>query len=102
MDGLPARAKAVFEPHTELWSPADLIGRSPDITRCDHCGRAFLPADDGYTAYWVVPMEELRLLEEVQREQTPEGHAALGTTPPGARGRTPLSSPTGTGTACRT
>jgi hypothetical protein len=71
--GLSAQDKAVFEPHTEEWSPADLIGRFRDVTHCDHCGREFQPADDGYTAYWVVPAEELRLLAEVHQEQTPEG-----------------------------
>jgi len=64
--------RAVFEPHTEQWSPADLIGRFRDVTHCDYCRREFLPADDGYIAYWVVSREELRLLEEVQREQSSE------------------------------
>jgi hypothetical protein len=62
----------VFEPHTEQWSPADLIGRFPDVTHCDHCGREFLPTDDGYVAYWVTSQEDLHLLEEVQREQSAE------------------------------
>jgi hypothetical protein len=75
LEGLPAQGRAVFEPHNEEWSPADLIGRFRDVTHCDHCSREFQPTDDGYTAYWVVPLEELRLLEEVQREQSPEGHA---------------------------
>jgi hypothetical protein len=66
---LSAQGRAVFEPHTEQWSPADLIGRYRDVTHCDHCRREFLPTDDGYVAYWVVSCEELRLLEEVQREQ---------------------------------
>jgi hypothetical protein len=44
---LPALGRAVFEPHTERWTPADLIGRFPDVTHCDHCRRAFLPTDDG-------------------------------------------------------
>jgi hypothetical protein len=73
--GLPAQGKAVFEPHTEQWSPADLIGRFREVTHCDQCGREFEPSDDGYTAYWVVPAEELRLLAEVQREQAAERHA---------------------------
>src|SRR5262249_2748525 len=64
------RDRAVFEPHTEQWSPADLISRFRDVTHCDHCRREFLPTDDGYIAYWVVSREELRLLEEVQREQS--------------------------------
>jgi hypothetical protein len=72
-EGLPAQGRAVFEPHTEQWSPADLVGRFRDVTHCDHCGREFQPADDGYIAYWVAPLEELRLLEEVQREQSSEG-----------------------------
>jgi hypothetical protein len=65
----------VFEPHTEEWSPADLIGRFRDVTHCDHCRREFQPTDDGYTAYWVVPAEELRLLAEIEQERTPEGTA---------------------------
>jgi hypothetical protein len=72
---LPAQDRAVFEPHTEQWSPADLIGRFRDVTHCDHCRRPFLPTDDGYVAYWVVSQEELRLLEEVQREQPSERQA---------------------------
>ena len=68
--GLSAQDKAVFEPYTEEWSPADLIGRFRDVTHCDHCGREFQPADDGYRAYWVVPTEQLRLLDEVRREGT--------------------------------
>ncbi len=64
--------QAVFEPHTEQWSPADLIGRFRDVTHCDHCRREFLPTDDGYVAYWIVSREELHLLEEVQREQSSE------------------------------
>jgi hypothetical protein len=66
---LPSQGLAVFEPHTEQWSPADLIGRFRDVTQCDHCRREFLPSDDGYIAYWVASQEEMRLLEEVQREQ---------------------------------
>jgi hypothetical protein len=72
---LPAESKTVFEPHTEEWSPADLIGRFPDVTHCDQCGREFQATDDGYTAYWVVALEELRLLEEVQREKPPGSRA---------------------------
>ncbi|HMF13269.1 MAG TPA: hypothetical protein VKE94_13220, partial [Gemmataceae bacterium] len=60
--------RAVFEPHTEEWSPADLVGRFRDVTHCDYCRCEFLPTDDGYIAYWIVSREELRLLEEVQRE----------------------------------
>jgi hypothetical protein len=67
--------QAVFDPHTEEWSPADLIGRFRDVTHCDHCRREFLPTDDGYIAYWVVSRDELRLLEEVQREQSSERRA---------------------------
>jgi hypothetical protein len=67
---LAAGDKAVFEPHTEEWTPANLIGRFRDVTHCDHCGREFQPADDGYNAYWVVSTEELRLLAEVQSEQS--------------------------------
>lgn len=44
---LPAQDKAVFEPHTEQWSPADLLGRFRDVTHCDHCGREFQTDDDG-------------------------------------------------------
>ena len=73
--GLPAQDKAVFEPHTEEGPPADLIGRFRDVTHCDHCRREFQPTDDGYTAYWVVPAEELRLLAEIEQERTPEGTA---------------------------
>ena len=76
LEGLPAQGRAVFEPHTEQWSSAELIGRIPDLTGCDHCGRSFLPADDGYMAYWVTSQEELRLLEEVRREQSSESGAA--------------------------
>ena len=61
----------MFEPHTEERKPADLIGRFRDVTHCDHCRREFLPADEAYTAYWVIRRDELRLLEEVQREQGP-------------------------------
>jgi hypothetical protein len=71
LEQLPARGETTFAPHTEEWSPADLIGRFPDVTHCDHCGREFQPADDGYTAYWVVSQEEFRLWEEVQREKPP-------------------------------
>ncbi len=78
---LPAQGRAVFEPHTEQWSPADLIGRFRDVTHCDHCRREFLPTDDGYVAYWVVPREELRLLEEVQREQSSARPAEPGAAP---------------------
>jgi hypothetical protein len=74
LEQLP-RDRAVFEPHTEEWSPADLIGRFPDVTHCDHCRREFLPTDDGYLAYWVVARADLRLLEEVQREQASERQA---------------------------
>jgi hypothetical protein len=81
LERLPAQGQGVFEPHTEEWPPADLIGRFPDVTRCDHCGRAFLPADEGYIAYWVAPQEELRLLAEVQREQSAERHADPGAAP---------------------
>lgn len=70
--GLPPQGKAVYEPHTEKWPPADLIGRFRDVTHCDQCGREFQQEDEGYTAYWVVSREQLRLLAEVQREQTPE------------------------------
>jgi hypothetical protein len=71
LEQLPAD-RVVFEPQTEQWSPADLIGRFRDVTHCDHCRREFLPTDAGYIAYWVVSREELRLLEEVQREQSSE------------------------------
>jgi hypothetical protein len=73
--------QAVFEPHTEQWSPADLIGRFPDVTKCDHCRCEFLTTDDGYVAYWVVSRAELRLLEEVQREQSSERPAEPGAAP---------------------
>jgi hypothetical protein len=69
LERLPAKDQAAFAPHTEEWTPADLIGRFSDVTRCDHCDREFLPTDDGYAAYWIVAMEDLRLLEEVQREK---------------------------------
>jgi hypothetical protein len=76
---LPSQGRAVFEPHTEQWSAADLIGRFRDVTHCDHCRRELLPTDDdGYVAYWVVPREELRLLEEVQREQSSSSQAENG------------------------
>jgi hypothetical protein len=48
LEQLPARDRAVFEPHIEYWTPADLIGRFRDVTHCDHCRREFLPTDDGY------------------------------------------------------
>ena len=70
LEQLPALGRAVFEPHTEQWSPPDLIGRFRDVTHCDHCCRQFLPTDDGYVAYWVVSREDLLLLEEVRREQS--------------------------------
>ena len=70
--------RTVFEPHTEQWTPIDLIGRFRDVTHCDHCWREFLATDDGYIAYWVVSREELRLLEEVQREQSSEKPAEPG------------------------
>jgi hypothetical protein len=69
---LPAKGQAIFAPQTEEWSPADLIGRFRDVTHCDQCGLEFRPTDEGYIAYWVVAQEDLRLLEEVQREQPPE------------------------------
>jgi hypothetical protein len=75
LERLAAQGGAVFEPHTEQWSPADLIGRFRDVTHCDHCRRELQPTDDGYIGYWVVPLEDLRLLEEVQREQPPGGQA---------------------------
>jgi hypothetical protein len=81
LEQLPAQRRAVFEPHTEQWSPADLLGRFRDVTHCDHCRREFLPTDDGYVAYWVVPREELRLLEEVQREQSSSRQAEPGAAP---------------------
>jgi hypothetical protein len=81
LEQVSAEGQAVFEPHTERWSPADLIGRFPDVTRCDHCRREFLPTDDGYTAYWVVSRDDLRLLDEVQREQAPDRPAGPGAAP---------------------
>jgi hypothetical protein len=78
LERLPDQDRAVFEPHTEEWSPADLIGRFRDVTHCDQCGREFRADDDGYVAYWVVPREELRLLEEVQREGAAEGQSEPG------------------------
>jgi hypothetical protein len=81
LEQLPARGRAVFEPQTEQWSPADLIGRFRDVTHCDHCRREFLPTDDGYVAYWVASREELRLFEEVQREQSPARPAEPGAAP---------------------
>jgi hypothetical protein len=83
LEQLPAQGRAVFEPHTEPGSPADLSGRFPDVTHSDHCRRHFLPTDDGYFAYWVVSREELRLLQEVQREQSSEGQSE-GQAQPGA------------------
>jgi hypothetical protein len=77
--------RTVFEPQTEQWSPADLIGRFPDVTHCDHCRREFLPVDEGYIAYWVVSREELRLLEEVQREQSSDRPAEPGAAPDGGK-----------------
>jgi hypothetical protein len=76
-----AHGETHFPPHTEEWSPVDLIGRFRDVTRCDHCGREFLPADEGYIAYWMVSREDLQLWEEVQREQPPEGRASAEPTP---------------------
>lgn len=73
--------RAVFEPHTEQWSPADLIGRFREVTHCDHCRREFLPTDQGYIAYWIVSRADLRLLEEVQREQSSERLAEPGAAP---------------------
>lgn len=70
--------RTVFEPHTEQWSPPDLIGRFRDVTHCDHCRHAFLSTDNGYIAYWIVSREELRLLEEVQCEKSPESPAKPG------------------------
>ncbi len=72
---LPARGDTIFPESTEEWSPADLIGRFPDVTHCDQSGREFQPTDEGYVAYWVVSQEELRLLEEVRREQAGHGSA---------------------------
>jgi len=80
VEQLPAD-RTVFEPHTEEWTPADLIGRYRDVTHCDHCRREFLPSDEGYIAYWVVSREEMRLLEEVQREQSPDTPAEPGAAP---------------------
>ena len=88
LEGLPAQDRAVFEPHTEEWSPADLIGRFRDVTQCDHCGREFQPTDEGYIAYWVVTQEELDLLDEVRREQSSDGHAEPGAGPD-RRGNSP-------------
>src|SRR5262249_19597209 len=65
---LPATGRTTFAPHTEEWSPAKLIGKYRDVTHCDQCGQEFLPADEGYIAYWVVSKAELQLLEEVLRE----------------------------------
>jgi hypothetical protein len=78
LERLPAESTAVFEPDTEQWSPADLIGRFRDVTHCDQCGREFQPTDDGYTAYWVVSEEDLRLLAEVQQEQSAQRHSESG------------------------
>src|SRR5581483_7585489 len=72
LEGLRAQDRAVFEPHTEHWSPSDLIGRFRDVTHCDHCGLEFQPTDEGYVAYWVASLEEVQLLEEVRREQSSE------------------------------
>jgi hypothetical protein len=72
LEQLAAQGRAVFAPHTEVWSPADLIGRFRDVTHCDHCGCEFVPGDDGYIAYWVVSPDELWLLEEIRREQASE------------------------------
>src|SRR5262249_45123576 len=58
LEQLPAQGRGVFEPHTEEWSPAELIGRFPDVACCDHCGREFQPADEGYLAYWIASQEE--------------------------------------------
>jgi hypothetical protein len=68
LETLPGRAQTTFPPHQEEWSPADLIGRFPDVTHCDHCRQLFQPTDEGYLAYWVVSQEEFALWEEVQRE----------------------------------
>jgi hypothetical protein len=72
---LPASGQTTFAPHTEEWSPADLIGRFRDVTHCDQCGLELQPGDAGYIAYWVVSQEDLRLWEEVQKEQPPQGRA---------------------------
>jgi hypothetical protein len=60
LERLRTHNRGVFEPRTHEWSPADLIGRYADITHCDHCGSEFQTTDDGYLAFWVVPLEELR------------------------------------------
>jgi hypothetical protein len=67
--GLPVRDRGVFEPLTKEWSPTELIGLFGDITHCDHCGGEFQSTDEGYLSYWVVGVDDLRLLNEVQREQ---------------------------------
>lgn len=84
LEQLPAQGQGVFEPHTEEWSPADLIGRFPDVTHCDYCRREFQPTDDGYIAYWVAAVEALRLFAQVQREQSPERNAEPGSAPDSA------------------
>ena len=48
LEQLPAQGRAAFEPHTEEWTPADLIGKFRDVTHCDQCGQEFQPTDDGY------------------------------------------------------
>jgi len=85
---LPTQGRTVFEPHTEEWSPADLIGRFRDVTHCDHCGRELQPTDEGYIAYWVVAQEELDLLDEVRREQSSDRPAEPGAGPD-RRGNSP-------------
>ena len=73
--GLLVRDLGVFELRTKEWSPTELIGLYGDITHCDHCGAEFQPTDEGYLAYWVVGVEDLRLFTEVQREQSSDAPA---------------------------
>ena len=65
---------APFPPYHEV-SPAELIGKFPDVTQCDHCGAEFQPTDEPYNVYWIVSQRDLRSWMEILNWMNDRGAA---------------------------
>src|SRR5207248_10214327 len=58
--------KVIEAGRSKAWSPNELIGKFPDINRCDQCGKQFEVSDSGYVAHWVTTGGELRRIASMR------------------------------------
>ena len=63
---IASSGKVIEAGRSKAWSPNELIGKFPDINRCDQCGKQFEVSDSGYVAHWVTTGAELRRIASMR------------------------------------